>query len=121
MRNYPPRGDGHAAIPSPFSSQDLGHARTCALHEFKPPGPGLKLRSTTWEFSDIAFMLTTGPHSSTFDSMLEVLDSKIVCVYIYVHTCAHIHVYMCIYIYDVYLSLCASYERRKERNLKIKP
>ena len=31
----PTRGDGHAAIPSPpFSSRDLGHARTCARREF---------------------------------------------------------------------------------------
>ena len=37
----PPRGDGHASIPSPpFSSQDLGHTRTRAPCEFKPPGPG---------------------------------------------------------------------------------
>ena len=58
----PPRGDGHAAIPSPpFSSQDLGHARTCTQHEFKPPGPGLKPQSTTWESSDIAITLTAGP------------------------------------------------------------
>ena len=58
----PPRGDGHAAIPSPpFSSRDLGHARTRAQHEFKPPGPGLDLWSTTWESSDIAITLTAGP------------------------------------------------------------
>ena len=31
----PPWGDGHAAIPSPpFSSRDLGHARTRARREF---------------------------------------------------------------------------------------
>ena len=27
---------------------------------FKPPGPGLELRSITWESSDIAIMLTAG-------------------------------------------------------------
>ena len=37
------QGDGHAAIPSLLSSQDLGHARTCAWREFNPLGPGLKL------------------------------------------------------------------------------
>ena len=58
----PPTGDGHAAIPSPpFSSQGLGHARTRARHEFKPPGLGLGLRLTTWESSDIAITLTAGP------------------------------------------------------------
>ena len=58
----PPRGDGYAAIPSPpFSSQDLGHARTRAQCEFKPPGPRLEPRSTTWESSDIAITLTAGP------------------------------------------------------------
>ena len=41
----PPRGDGHAAISSPpFSSWDLGHARTRARHESKPLGPGLEPR-----------------------------------------------------------------------------
>ena len=44
----PPRGDGHATIPSPpFSSPDLGHARTCTWGEFKPPGLGLEPWSTT--------------------------------------------------------------------------
>ena len=43
----PSRGDGHVAIPSPFSSRDLGHARTHTQREFKPPGPGLELWSTT--------------------------------------------------------------------------
>ena len=63
----PPRGDGHAAIPSPpFSSRNLGHTRTCAWHEFKPPGPGLKPWSTTWESSDIAIMLTAGPFQINF-------------------------------------------------------
>ena len=58
----PPRGDGHVTIPSPpFSSRDLGHACTCAWCEFKPPGPGLEPRLATWEFSDIAIMLTAGP------------------------------------------------------------
>ena len=58
----PPRGDGHAAIPSPpLSSRDLGHACTRARREFKPPGPGRKPWSTTWESSDIAIMLTAGP------------------------------------------------------------
>ena len=34
-KKSPPRGDGHAAIPSPpFSSRDLGHARTPARREF---------------------------------------------------------------------------------------
>ena len=61
-RKSPPSGDGHAAIPSPpFSSRDLGHVRTCARREFKPPGPGLEPRSTTWESSDIAITLTAGP------------------------------------------------------------
>ena len=31
---------------------------------FKPPGPGRKPRSTTWESSDIAIMLTAGSHDS---------------------------------------------------------
>ena len=58
----PPRGDGHAAIPSPlFSSQDLGHACTRAWREFKPPDPGLEPRSTTWESSDITIRPTAGP------------------------------------------------------------
>ena len=58
----PPRGDGQAAIPSPpFSSQDLGHARTCAQHEFKPPCLGLEPQSTMWESSNIAITLTAGP------------------------------------------------------------
>ena len=36
----PSRGDGHTATPSlPFSSRDLGRARTHAQREFKPPGP----------------------------------------------------------------------------------
>ena len=39
-----PRGDGHAAIPSPpFSFQDLGHTCTRAWCEFKPPGLGLTM------------------------------------------------------------------------------
>ena len=58
----PPRGDGHAAIRSPFSSWDLGHTRTCTQREFKPPGPGLEPQSTTWESSDIAITLTAGPN-----------------------------------------------------------
>ena len=34
-KKSPPRGDGHAAIPSsPFSSRGLGHARTRARCEF---------------------------------------------------------------------------------------
>ena len=58
----PPTGDGHTMIPSPpFSSQDLGHARTHAQCEFKPLGPGLEPRSTTWEYSDIDIMPTAGP------------------------------------------------------------
>ena len=66
-KKSPSREDGHAAIPSPpFSSRDLGHACTCARHEFKPPGPGLEPRSTTWEFSDIAIKLTAGPCASLF-------------------------------------------------------
>ena len=48
----PPRGDGHAAIPSPpFSSRDLGHARTCAQREFlsRPAGRiGQRTRATGW-------------------------------------------------------------------------
>ena len=62
-----PRGDGHAAIPSPpFSSRDLGHARTRAWCEFKPLGLGRELRLTTWESSDIAIMLTAGPQKCIF-------------------------------------------------------
>ena len=58
-----PRGDGHAAIPSPpFSSRDLGHARTRTRHEFKPLGPGLEPRLTMWESSDVAITLTAGPN-----------------------------------------------------------
>ena len=61
----PPTGDGHATIPSPpFSSQELGHARTYTQREFKPPGPGRELRSTTWESSDIAVTPTAGPQMS---------------------------------------------------------
>ena len=57
-----PRGEGHVAILSPsFSSWDLGHARTRARREFKPPGLGHEPRSTMWESSDIAIMLTAGP------------------------------------------------------------
>ena len=58
----PPREDGHTAIPSPpFSCQDLGHARTHAQREFKPPVPGREPWLTTCESSDIAIMLTVGP------------------------------------------------------------
>ena len=65
----PRRGDGHAAIPSPsFSSWDLGHARTHAQHEFKPPGLGLEPWLTTWESSDIAITLTAGPSVFIFYS-----------------------------------------------------
>ena len=61
-RNHLP-GDGHTTILSPpFSSQDLGHARTRARREFfKPPGPGREPRSTTWESSNTAITLTAGP------------------------------------------------------------
>ena len=66
----PPVGDGQGAIPSPpFSSWDLVHARTCAWHEFKPPGPGIKLWSTMWEFSDIVITPTAGPHDLSFDTV----------------------------------------------------
>ena len=58
----PPRVDGHATIPSPpFSSEDLGHARTRTWREFELPGPGLKPWSATWESSDTAITLTAGP------------------------------------------------------------
>ena len=57
-----PKGDGHTAIPSPlFSSWDLGHARTCAWHEFKPLCLGRELWSTTWESSDVAVMPSASP------------------------------------------------------------
>ena len=57
-KKSPPRGYGHTPIPSPpFSSQDLGHTRTHAQREFKPPSPGIELRLTTWESSDIAVTL----------------------------------------------------------------
>ena len=49
---------------NPFSSILLlgsWHARTRAWREFKPPGPGLEPRSTTWQSSDIAITLTAGP------------------------------------------------------------
>ena len=66
-KSHPPMGDGHAAIPSPpFSSLDLGHARTCTQLEFKPLGPGLEPWSTTWESSDIAIMPTAGSHLFLF-------------------------------------------------------
>ena len=60
-----PRGHGHAAIPSPpFSSRDLGHARTRARSEFfKPLGSGREPWSTMWESCDIAITLTAGPSS----------------------------------------------------------
>ena len=65
-REITSRGDGHTAIPSPpFSSWDLGHARTRARHEFKPLGLGLEQQSTTWEFSDIVIMLTADPSISS--------------------------------------------------------
>ena len=57
-----PTEDGHAAIPSPsFFSRNLGHARTYTRCEFKPPGPGLEPRSTSWESGNIAIMLTACP------------------------------------------------------------
>ena len=68
----PPGGDGHARIPSPFSSQDLGHSRSCARHKFKPPGLGRKPWSTAWESSDIAITLTAGsPNFSFFKATLD--------------------------------------------------
>ena len=33
---------------------------------FKPPGPGCEPRSTTWESSNIAIMLTAGPWNTFF-------------------------------------------------------
>ena len=58
-KKSPPRGDGHAAIPSPpFSSWDLGYARTRTRSEFKPLGPGLEPWLTTWESSNIVIMPT---------------------------------------------------------------
>ena len=66
-KKSPPRGDGHAAVPSPpVSSRDLRHVSTHARREFKPPGLGLKPQSSTWKSSDIAITLTTGPRSFTF-------------------------------------------------------
>ena len=39
----PPRGDGHAVIPSlPFSSRDLGHACTHARREFQATRSGTR-------------------------------------------------------------------------------
>ena len=66
-KSPPPRGDGHATVLSPpFSSRDLGHTRTRAWREFRPPSLGLELQSTTWESSDIAIMLTAGPYFRDF-------------------------------------------------------
>ena len=43
---------------------------------FKPPGPGRGLQSTTWESSDIAFMLTAGPIILIFHGcFLNLLDT----------------------------------------------
>ena len=67
----PPRGDGHAAIPSsPFSSRDLGHAHTCAQREFKPPGLGLEPCSTRWEPCDVTIMPSAG--SSILQFLLNI-------------------------------------------------
>ena len=61
-REITPRGDGHAAIPSPpFSSRDLGHAHTRTCMSFKSPGLECEPWSTTWESSDIVITLTAGP------------------------------------------------------------
>ena len=67
-RNCPPRGDGHATIPSPpFSPWDLGHAHTCFQREFKPQGPGLKPPLTTRESSYTAITPTAGPYLFIFE------------------------------------------------------
>ena len=67
-REITPRGDGHAAIPSPFSSP-LGilgtHAHAPSVR-FKPPGLGHEPRSTTWESSDIAITPTAGSQEEQF-------------------------------------------------------
>ena len=41
------------------------HAHTPGV-SFKPPGPGREARSTTWESSDIAIMLTAGSLEFSF-------------------------------------------------------
>ena len=42
------------------------HTHTRAQREFKPPGPGLELQSTTWQSSDIAIIPTAGPAQHYF-------------------------------------------------------
>ena len=59
----PPGGYGHATIPSPpFSSWDLGHARTCTLHNLKGIGSGTRT-AVDYIGSNIAITLTTDPPS----------------------------------------------------------
>ena len=82
MRNHPPRGNGHATIPSPpFSSLDLGHARTRAQREFKAPDLRLEPQSATWESSDVAITpsagrtlgeLSKGPRPLDFSSLRSI-------------------------------------------------
>ena len=92
----PPRGDGHATIPSPpFSSHDLGHARTCAWCEFKPPSLGLELWLTTWEPSDIAIMLTTGPPKVYFlKDLPHIIALLFSCSYNHTETHIYTHVFL---------------------------
>ena len=59
-----PRGDGHAAIPSPLGI--LGTHVHMPGVSFKPPGPGHEPQSTTWESNDTAITLTAGPKGFLF-------------------------------------------------------
>ena len=67
-RNNPPEG---MATPQSLLRSPL---RILGTHEympsvsFKPPGSGRKLRSTAWESSDIAIVLTAGPYIMTFST-----------------------------------------------------
>ena len=68
-RNHPP--GGMATLQSLLLHSPLGilgmHAHTPDMSS-KPPGPGLKPQSTTWESSDIAITLTAGPSFRDFFS-----------------------------------------------------
>ena len=60
-KKSPLQGNDHTTLSSPpFSSQDLGHARTRAQLDFQAGGLGLELPSTMWESSNIAITLTAG-------------------------------------------------------------
>ena len=85
-----PRGDGHAAIPTPpFSSQDLGHACTRTQREFKPPGPGFEPWSTTWESSGVAIMLSAGPIIFCIICIDRFQFGTRMCTLTHVHTLSH--------------------------------